>query len=109
MCKKQSICIPWYDTYNKYNTFTKGKRDFASGTLQLLLGEVQCDNGFLQAVDYLNDFRTRIMDNTTKILKSRKGEIYKVKTHNLKISPFEGAIKSQPYLVSFEFIECEEV
>jgi len=96
-------------TYNKYNAFAKGSRDFLRGTIRAYAGTIETDGSTLQPVEYLADMRTRINDSTTKILKSRKGEIWKVKTHAFSMTPIHNGIAQQPYYIGFEFIECEEV
>lgn len=99
-----------YPTYNKYNTFAKGNRDFLRGTLQALAGTISTTTSeFLQPVEYLDDLRTRINDSTTKTLKSRKGEVYKIKTHQFSMIPLDNNIGEQPYMIGFEFIQSEDV
>lgn len=96
-------------TYNKYNAFAKGSRDFLKGTIRVYAGTIEADGTSLQPVEYLSEMRSRINDSSTKILKSRKGEIWKVKTHSFSMNPIHNGIEQQPYYIGFEFIECEEV
>lgn len=99
-----------YETYNKYNAFAKGSRDFLRGEIQCLAGEIENSSGeFLQPIEYMDTLRTRINDSTTKTLKSRKGEIYKVKTRGFSMTPLDNAIGSQPYMMGFSFIQCEDI
>lgn len=98
-----------YKTYGQYNAFAKGKRKFRRGTIEAIAGSISSDGGLLQSIDYIKDLENRIQDISTKILKSRKGEIMKVKTHGFSAVPVENGISSQPYVCKFEFVECEEM
>jgi hypothetical protein len=99
-----------YENFTQFNAFAKGLRKFIRGSLSAIAGTITTSTGdFLQTVDYIYDLQNRIQDISTKILKSRKGEIYKVKTHGFTANPVNDGIKSQPYIIKFDFIECENV
>ena len=99
-----------YSTYIQYNAFAKGNRRFRRGTLTAIAGEIYSNgNSILQSVDYIDELQIRIQDISTKTLKSRKGDILKVKTKGFSVTPLNNGIESQPYIVKFDFIECESV
>lgn len=99
-----------HPTYTQFNSFSKGERNFLRGTLSAIAGEISTNtNELLQTIDYIDTLRTRIQDISTKILKSRKGEIFKVKTRGYTATPLHNGIQSQPYIVKFDFIQCEDI
>ena len=99
-----------HNTYTKFNAFSVGERRFLRGTLSAIAGEISLDgNQLIQPVDYIDILRNRIQDISTKILKSRKGEIFKVKTHGFSATPVDNGIMSQPYIIKFDFIQCAEI
>ena len=99
-----------YETYQEFNAFSVGKRNFLRGSLSAITGDISTNTGeLLQPVDYIETLRNRIQDISTKILKSRKGEIFKVKTHAFSAVPVDNGIEIQPYIVKFDFIECEKI
>jgi len=99
-----------YSTYTQFNAFAKGNRRFRRGTLTAIAGEISSnDSSILQSVDYVDELQIRIQDISTKTLKSRKGDILKVKTKGFSVTPLNNGIESQPYIVKFDFIECESI
>ena len=98
-----------YQGYGKFNSFAKGQRNFIRGSVQAIAGTIQSNSTLLQSVDYIDTLRNRIQDVSTKILKNRKGEIWKVKTHGYNASQLDDSINQQVYLVNFNFIQCEEM
>jgi hypothetical protein len=102
--------ITEHPTYLQFNAFSKGQRQFVRGTLSAIAGEISSSTGeLLQPSEYITTLQDRIQDISTKILKSRKGEIYKVKTHGFKATPVNNGIMSQPYIVQFNFVQCEKI
>jgi hypothetical protein len=97
-----------YETYTKYNAFSKGSRNFIKGSITAIAGDLDTSDQFDQTIDYLDDMKDRIQSISTKTIKSRKGELYNVKTHALKITPLENKLHSQPYMIEFQFIQCAD-
>jgi hypothetical protein len=97
-----------YETFTKYNAFAKGSRDFLKGKISCIAGNLNTNDTFNQTLDVLEDMKTRIQSISTKTLKSRKGELYNVKTHNFKITPLDNRLGTQPYIIEFEFIQSED-
>jgi len=95
-------------SYTKYNSFSKGTRNFLRGSIQALVGDISSENGIVQSVDFTDTLRNRIQDITTKTLKNRKGELWRVKTHNYSATQINDGIDQQLYLINFDFIQCED-
>lgn len=99
-----------YGTFTQFNAFSVGKRNFLRGSLSAIVSEISTENGgLLQTVEFVETLRNRIQDISTKILKSRKGEIFKVKTHGFTATPVHNGIANQPYIIKFDFIQCENI
>ena len=98
-----------YSSYTQYNAFAKGARNFVRGSISFLAGEIETDGTLSQTVDYVSILKNRIQNSTTKTLKSRKGEIWKVKTHGFSATQLNDDIGDQPQMLGFDFIECESV
>ena len=99
-----------YPSYTKYNSYAKGQRNYLSGTISAIAGDIQSNTGeILQTPDYIDTLRNRIQDISTKYLKTRKGEVYLVKTHNFSMQVLDNGIGSQPYIVQFDFAQCADL
>lgn len=97
-----------YSTYKKYNVFSFGERNFRRGSITVLAGDIDYNAmKVLQKTDYIEELRNRINDSKTKIIKTRKGELLKVKTMNFAVALYTED-DEQPYTISFDYVECED-
>lgn len=95
-----------YVTSNRYNLFSRGKTEYASGTITALLYE-ELDE-FKQSTEFLTKFKEFIMSDRLKYVKDKKGRIYKAFIYGYSESEFTQD-KSVPLNITFSFKECGEV
>lgn len=97
-----------YDGYNKFSSYSFGDRNFVTGNISAIVDEYS-SNEFTQTADFVKELQDFINNGEYKILKTRKGEIFKVHTMNFSSSQLNVAIASQPYNISFNFEQIGEV
>lgn len=103
------VAVKRYDGFNKYSAHSFGERDFITGSVSAIIQEGCTDIDFTQTEEFIKEFREFINDGSEKIFKTRKGEVYKVKTMNFASNVLNINIASQPYIISFNFEESGEV
>lgn len=96
-----------HETYTKYNAFSYGERDFIRGNIRVLAGTIK-DYQFEQDVDFLNELRAFINNGKEKLLKSRKGDIWRVRTNNFDVK-YRDKYSQQIADISFNFVESGDV
>ena len=97
------------ETFGKYDITSKSNRDFNSSHIQFIPSQSNNNNEIVQPVSYINDFESFIKNTEIKLLKSPKGEIWKVITHGFNKSLFSDSDYNQTYIVDFDWIEVENV
>ena len=96
------------ETQSKYPTYIKnGEMDYDRGSIRVMIGSLSTGS-WEQDVTELEEFKEFINNGETKMLKSRKGKIWRVKTYNYSETPFNERIASQPYEINFDWVEIEE-
>jgi len=100
-----------YNTFNRYNTISIGNRNALVGTISGIVPETltYCTDGFIQSSDFIDTVQDFVNNGNAKLLKTRKGDIYKVITRNFRKSQLENKIQEQISVVSFDFEEIEDV
>lgn len=100
-----------YETFNKYGTISKGKRNYLSGTIQGVVPETldYCTNGVIQGTDFIDLVQDYVASDSSKLLKTRKGDIFKIETSNFSRSQFVNESRQQVDMVSFDWVEIEDV
>lgn len=98
-----------YDGYNKFSGHSFGKRNFITGSISAIVDEYTTSNQFTQTADFVKELQDFINNGEYKILKTRKGEIFKVHTMNFSSQVLNSAITAQPYSISFNFEQIGEV
>lgn len=93
-----------YNTYTKYGAFAKGNRQYYKTSVSAL-----ATNTSEQTIAELDLLKTVVSNDNTKLWKTRKGQIFRVKTHGYSQSQLDDGIGSQPYKIGFNIIECAEV
>lgn len=96
-------------TFGKYDTVSIGNRNYKSGSISVILEEAINDGVLEQPVNYLETFRLFIKDGKEKILKSPKGEIYRVSTNGYSEQVVNTGDYIQSYRVSFRWQEVGDM
>jgi hypothetical protein len=97
------------DNFTEYQTVTTGTQDYMTGSISAIITKEILIDGIDQGVDYIHEFRQFVNNKRPKLFKTRKGEIFKVWTSNLKLSVLENGIESQPMVVTIDFREIGKV
>lgn len=93
-----------YEGINKYPSVVRGQRDYMSYAITAIpIYQTSTQTTYSQTSDYLDTLRVFINNPNDKILKTRKGFIYRGQTNGYRQSPLLNGI--DPYIVSFEFYE----
>lgn len=100
--------ITEYETYTQYNAFSFGNRDFIRGTIKCIAGTIDMNDQLLQSVDYIENLKNFINNKSEKLLKSRKGNIWRVVTKNFQYQHLDD-IADQLVEISFDFVESGSV
>jgi hypothetical protein len=98
--------VTTYETYTQKPVYSIGQRNYIRGSISCIAGEILSDGTIYQPVDYLDDLRSFINNGKTKILKSRKGHVWKVITYGMPMK-FMDNIGEQVTEISFNFSEVE--
>jgi len=97
------------ETFGKYDLLSKGNRSFDSSHIQFIPSQSNNNNEIVQPVSYINDFESFIKNTEIKLLKSPKGEIWKVITYGFNKSLFSDSDYNQTYIVDFDWIEVQDI
>lgn len=98
-----------YQNFGKYNTFNFGERKFDRGTLRFTYAPNICQCDYSQSISEVEALKAFITNGKEKILKTRKGEVYRVVTFGFQRNQLNDAIGAQPYDASFSWAEVREV
>jgi len=100
-----------YQTYGKFNTYSQGSRNFLKGTISGIVPErLSLDTDeFIQSADFVKEVQDFINNGNPKLLKTRKGDIWKVRTHSFSRSQLNEGISQQVDVISFGFSQLEDV
>ena len=93
-----------YETYTKKPVANIGDRDYLKGNVNCIAGAVNVNNTLYQPIDYLTDLRSFINNKKPKLLKSRKGNVWKVITYGMP-EKFMDELNEQVSTISFNFCE----
>ena len=98
------------ETGSQYPTYVKnGNKDYDTGQVSVLIGE-SLYGEFTQLQETIDNFKAFINNGNVKILKSKKGKVWKVRTDSFRMTPFETeGIHTLPYKLDFRWIETQEV
>ena len=100
-----------YNTFNQFPTISIGDRNYLSGTIRGIVPENldYCDNGFIQSADFIDTVQDFVNNKSRKLLKTRKGDIFEIITRNFNRSQWVNELQEQVDVVSFDFVEVEQV
>lgn len=102
--------ISEFNTVGKYNVYNSGNKSFISGSLNAIPSQSINNNLVVQqTAEFINELDRFISDISPKILKSPKGEIYKVITKDFSKSLANNNERNQTYRISFNFAEIGEI
>ena len=93
-----------YETYTQKPSVSMGNRDFIKGAISCIAGTINADGKLYQPVDYLNQLKSFINDKNVKLLKSRKGDTWKVITYGMN-EKFMDEVSEQLVTITFNFSE----
>lgn len=96
-----------FETYTKYPVVRTGKRKYHNGGIRTM-PYTWNGNDIDMSFSLLKEIEDFVSDGQTKILKSTKGDIWKVKTSDFDYKYMDN-IGEQPYTISFKFKEVEAV
>lgn len=91
-----------------YNTFVDkpsvgiGNRNYLKGSISCIAGSIIANGTLYQPIEYLDDLRNFINNQKPKMLKSRKGDVWKVTTDSMSIKYMDD-IGEQPATITFNF------
>jgi hypothetical protein len=105
---KDNVDMSEFETYSKFNAFSFGKRSFIRGTLTCIIGEITPSGELDQTVEYVDNLRAFINNGKQKILKSSKGDIWRVVTSGLD-GDYMDEVASNPNTLTFNFVQVGEV
>ena len=98
------VNITEYETYTQKPVFAQGERDYIKGQISCIAGTINSEGNLYQPIDYLDDLRAFINSGRTKLLKSRKGHVWKVITYGMPQKMMD-EVGEQPVNISFSFSE----
>jgi len=98
-------------TVGKYDVFNKGNRDFISGDVSYIpiFGYEEGTIKIIQTVSQMEELKNFIKNGEIKILKSPKGEIWKVYTTNPSFTKVNHREMGQIDAIDFSFAEVAEI
>lgn len=103
-----------HQTFAQYPSIAFGRRNYYRGTIRAFGGMVDCtgtvtdNNGVIFDADYQETLKTFLNNGNEKIMKDRKGIIYRVQTWGANID-YNDDIGQQPYSISWNFAEVGDV
>lgn len=100
-----------YNTQNQFDTISKGDKNYLSGTVS---GVVSSNPNICEEIVQPSEFITLVQDfvassSKNKLLKTRKGDIYKIETSGFSKVPLDERIPEQVERVSFNWIQTERL
>lgn len=95
--------------YSKYPSISTGQSSYFSTSISCICGTIDINGELLQSIDYVSELRDFILNGKNKIFKTRKGEIYKVHSHNYSESQFNDGIEQQVIIVSFDLVQVGDI
>ena len=97
-----------YDTCSQYPIVSFGQKNYKTSSITTIPYSYNSVN-FTYTIDIslLNEVRDFINNKTEKYLKNTAGEIFKVVTKGFSVK-YDDKIQSQPYEISFDWIEIDE-
>jgi len=104
-----------YNTYGKYNTYAIGQKQFYKLTISALANSDslhQSELGLEQSVEYLESLRNFIQNGKDKYFKDKAGNVFYGITHNFKMKVYNDGVNignSQPFLITFDFIQTQDI
>lgn len=100
-----------YQGISQYPSFLRGLANYSAVGMNAIpiSNEGSLTNGIEQSADYLNNLKDMITNDNLKILKTRKGFVYKGQTFSMEHSSLNINITEQPKVVNFKFIETESL
>jgi len=98
-----------YKSYTEFNSYAIGKSKFFNTSVSALFGTVNADGTFTQSSETLLQLRDFIQNGKLKYFKDKKGNIFAGLTHNYKQSVLDNGIQSQPFTISFDFVETQKI
>jgi len=98
------VDVKIYETYTKKPSVGMTDRDYLTGTISCIAGTINVDGTLYQPTDYISELRSFINNKKPKILKSRKGDVWKVVTYGMPQS-FNDEVGEQITTITFNFSE----
>lgn len=101
-----------YETFNQFNTYSQGKRNFIRGNIKGIVPESLPINGttqMIQSPEFIQTLQDFINNGKRKLLKSRKGDMWYVMTTDFSREQLSDSIQDQIDVVSFSFSEVGKV
>ena len=94
-----------YDTtYTEKPKVSYSNKDFKSGSISAIAGQLDVNGELVYPRDYLDDLKNFIDDKKKKYLKSRKGDLWIVHTSNFQFN-YNDDIGDQIATITFDFTE----
>jgi len=99
-----------YKTFNKFNTISIGDKNTLKGNISGVVNsnETYC-NGIMQSSDFIETIQDFVNNKSSKILKTKKGDIFNIVTSNFSRSQFLQQSKEQLDIISFDFEQINTV
>lgn len=100
-----------YSTQNQFDTISKGSKNYLTGTVS---GVVSANPNICDEIVQTTEFIDLIQDfvassSKNKLLKTRKGDIYRIETSGFTKTQFEERNSEQLERVSFNWIQTERL
>lgn len=98
-----------YETFNQFNTYSQGKRNFLKGQITGIVPEsIPVDGVMEQSAEFMITLQDFVNNGKKKLLKSRKGDLWYVMTSGFARRQLSDSIEQQIETVTFNFVEIEK-
>ena len=100
-----------HKTFNKFDTIAQGDRNFLTGKVSGVVPESldYGQDGIVQGTDFVDLVQDFVNNKSSKLLKTKKGDILKIRTKGFSRTQFVGKSKEQLDVISFDWVQIEDV
>jgi len=97
-------------TLNKHDTISIGDKNTLSGTISgIVNSNLRYCDGIIQSPEFIDTVQDFVNNKSSKLLKTKKGDIYKIVTWGFSKTVFVNAVKEPLDVISFSWQEIEDV
>jgi len=104
----QNLDITTYEGFTQYSKISKGFRNYMTGSITCLLGDVENVEYINDTVQKQKDFASFVLSTELKVLKDPKGNIWLIDTISNSYSIID-EISQQPTMLNFEWHEIGDL